>query len=50
LAEAHLELGELSFEPSTAPEGTVIDQVPSPGSHTEFNSRVDIVLSEQIPE
>ena len=50
LAEAHLSLGELSYEPSTAAEGTVIDQVPSPGSHTEFNTEVNIVLSEQIPE
>ena len=46
LEESHLSLGDISYAPSTAAEGTVIEQIPSPGSSTDFDYPVDIVLSE----
>ncbi|MBO4500926.1 MAG: Stk1 family PASTA domain-containing Ser/Thr kinase [Clostridia bacterium] len=46
LDEAHLALGEISYESSDAPDGTVIAQTPSANSHAEFDSEVEIVLSD----
>ncbi len=46
LEAVHLSLGELNFEPSDQPSGTVIEQYPAPNSHADLNSEVDVTLAE----
>lgn len=43
---ARLALGEISYESSDAPDGTVIAQNPAPNAHVDFDSEVEIVLSD----
>jgi serine/threonine-protein kinase len=46
LLELGLELGDVSYEKSSAPSGSVISQTPTSGTEVAYNTPIDIVLSE----